>query len=71
MTAPHTYPARLDGELDPRTSRWLWLVKWLLVLPHVFVLVFLWIAFKAVLFVVWMLLEFGLLVWERFGAPAT
>jgi uncharacterized protein DUF4389 len=38
------YPARLTGEIDPRTSRWLWLVKWLLVLPHVIVLAFLWIA---------------------------
>ena len=38
------YPARLSGELDPTTSRWLWLVKWLLVIPHVVVLVFLWIG---------------------------
>jgi len=38
------YPARLTGEIDPRTSRWLWLVKWLLALPHIIVLVFLWIA---------------------------
>jgi hypothetical protein len=22
------YPARLDGQLDPALSRWLWLVKW-------------------------------------------
>lgn len=38
------YPARLDGHLDPVLSRWLWLAKWLLVLPHAVVLVFLWLA---------------------------
>lgn len=40
---PH--PLRIEGRLDPELSRWLWLVKWLLIVPHVIVLVFLWIAF--------------------------
>ena len=38
------YPARLDGRLDPALSRWLWLVKWLLIVPHVVVLFSLWCA---------------------------
>src|SRR3954452_7727208 len=41
---PH-YPLALTGELSPRLSRGLWLVKWLLALPPFIVLFFLWIAF--------------------------
>ncbi|MBC7441970.1 MAG: DUF4389 domain-containing protein [Ramlibacter sp.] len=39
------YPARLTGTLDEGLSRWLWLVKWLLVIPHLVVLWFLWFGF--------------------------
>ncbi|WP_007506892.1 DUF4389 domain-containing protein [Pseudofrankia saprophytica] len=40
------YPVRIDAAPgpDPGLSRWLWLVKWLLVIPHAIVLFFLWIA---------------------------
>jgi len=39
------YPLHVEGQLDAHLSRWQPLVKWLLAIPHAFVLLFLWIAF--------------------------
>ncbi|MFF4873091.1 DUF4389 domain-containing protein [Streptomyces sp. NPDC000961] len=58
-------PVTVTAELDSPLSRWLWLVKWILVIPHWIVLFFLWIAFLLVTVVAF----FAVLFTERFPRP--
>ena len=51
------YPVSLKGELTEPLSRWLWLVKWFLLIPHFVVLIFLWLAFV----VAWIIALFAIL----------
>jgi hypothetical protein len=39
------YPVHVEAHIDPNLSRWQWLFKWLLAIPHFVVLAFLWMAF--------------------------
>ena len=58
MSTINPYPVSSEGALDPGLGRWLWLVKWLVAIPHLIVLGVLWIvlgiltvvAFFAILF---------------------
>lgn len=65
MTIPKTYPVRVEASLDEPLSRWLWLVKWLLAVPHYVVLAFLWFAYPFVT----MAAFFAILVTGRYPRP--
>ena len=56
------YPLRLEGDLSSPPNRWLWLVKWLLIIPHAIVLVVLWFAFSVLTLVAF----FAVLVTGRY-----
>ena len=50
-TATQEHPVALTAELDPGLSRWMWLVKWILAIPHFIILLALWLAFMIMTFV--------------------
>jgi Domain of unknown function (DUF4389) len=41
MSTATPYPIEIRGDLDPSVSRWLFLIKWLLIVPHLVLLAFL------------------------------
>jgi len=61
-SAEAAHPVLHEGRLDQPLSRWLWLIKWLLVIPHIVVLFFLWIA----LFLTTVVAGFAILFTERY-----
>ena len=51
-------PLTLTGELDTRLSRWLWLVKMILAIPHFVILAVLWAGFIVVTVIAWFAILF-------------
>ncbi len=52
-------PVTLGAHLDSSLSRWQWLVKWFLAIPHFIVLAFLWIAFVVLTMVAGIMILFN------------
>lgn len=59
---PVAYPVHVRGDPAPSVARWLWLVKWLLLVPHLLALVLLWIVFAVLTLVAF----FAILITGRY-----
>ena len=60
--ASRSYPLDIRGELSPNLSRGLWLIKWLLAIPHYVVLIVLGLVF----FVLWIIAFWAVLITGRY-----
>ena len=59
------YPVIVEGYIDEPLSRWMWLVKWFLAIPHFIILGFLWFAFGVLTFLAF----FAILFTSRYPRP--
>jgi len=62
MSQQNTYPVTLKGELSIPPGSGLWLIKWLLAIPHFFILFFLWIGFV----VAWVIALFAIVFTSKY-----
>lgn len=53
-TSAAPYPVHVDARLDDHLSRGLWLIKWILALPHILVLIVLWAGYLVASLIAWL-----------------
>ena len=62
MAQQDAYPLHFKGELTDPPNSGLWLIKWLLAIPHFFILCFLWIGFV----VAWVIALFAIVFTSKY-----
>ena len=62
MSQQDAYPVTLKGELTYPPNSGLWLIKWLLAIPHYFILLFLWVGFV----VAWVIALFAIVFTAKY-----
>jgi hypothetical protein len=62
MSQQDAYPLHFKGELTVPPGSGLWLIKWLLAIPHFFILFFLWIGFV----VAWVIALFAIVFTSKY-----
>ncbi|MFJ8020542.1 DUF4389 domain-containing protein [Streptomyces sp. NPDC096311] len=65
MSPTSAHPLCVEATLDPRLTRWKWLVKWILAFPHYIALLVLWIVFLLLSIVAF----FSILITGRYPRP--
>ena len=62
MSQQDAYPLHFKGELTAPPGSGLWLIKWLLAIPHFFILFFLWVGFV----VAWVIALFAIVFTSKY-----